>query len=214
MTGACISGSTLYALGNTYQGHPNFTIHKYNPSTGTQTGQHMTPAAFPGLTQTAYDIAMSPEGVWIARDESDSPVLRYATNGVLTGYIDGSVIPAAAGLAIDGDGYMWASDPVNDLIYKIDLTVSTEEISVDITGPVSLRVAPNPFRSFAIVSASGFLPEASFEVFDLAGRTVAQGTVQNGMCAISGHGLPPGAYIVRVSDENGSTAALISRTAE
>lgn len=61
----------------------------------------MTPADFPGLQPEVFDVAYSSAGMWIARDDTDSPILRYNTSGVLTGYVMGTTVPSAAGLAVD-----------------------------------------------------------------------------------------------------------------
>jgi hypothetical protein len=50
----------------------------------------MTPADFPGFQPDAFDVAYSSAGMWIAHDNSDSPILRYNTSGVLTGYVMGT----------------------------------------------------------------------------------------------------------------------------
>lgn len=37
------------------------------------------------------------------------------------------LVPHARGVAMDPDGFLWVSDPVNDLLYKIDLSLSLQQ---------------------------------------------------------------------------------------
>ncbi len=209
MTGASLNGSVLYAFGNAY-GTDVYAVHKYNPTTGSQTGSYMTSVDFPGLAPNVYDIAYSSEGIWVARDESDSPVLRYNTSGVVTGYIMGTTVPCAAGLTVDTDGFLWVSDPDNDKIYKVDTSTSVEGSSYIDIDPVSLSPVSNPFTSMGMVNASGYRDGALVEVFDLNGRLRHSGQVTSGSFGWDASNDPVGAYTVRVVDGgNSSTTRLI-----
>ncbi len=211
MTGAAFNGSTIYAFGNIYGSTTQFSVHKYTTA-GSSAGQYMNQLDFPGLEPAVYDIAWSEQGMWVARDESDSPVLRYNTDGVLTGYVMGSEVPAAAGLAVDDEGYLWISDPVNDKIYKVDTTTSIHGGATAPVSPRTLQPAANPFAASSLINAGGFADGASVEVFDIRGRLVRTGSIQGGAYTLNGSGLPAGPYMVRVSDLNGTSTVRVCRT--
>lgn len=211
MTGAAFNGSTIYAFGNVYGSTTEFSIHKYTTA-GSSAGQYMNQLDFPGLEPAVFDIAWSDQGMWVARDESDSPVLRYNTSGELTGCVLGSDVPAAAGLAVDDEGYLWISDPVNDKIYKVDTTTSIYGAETAPVAVRSLQPASNPFTSTALINAGGFADGASVEVFDIRGRLLRTGSLQNGSYTLNGAGLPAGAYMVRVTDNGGSSTVRVCRT--
>jgi hypothetical protein len=210
VTGAAFNGSTIYAFGNIYGSTTQFSVHKYTTA-GSSSGQYMNQLDFPGLQPAVYDIAWSAAGVWVARDESDSPVLRYDTSGNLTGYVSGTEVPAAAGLTVDSSGYLWVSDPVNDKIYKVDTSTSVEEGH---TTPMDTRIIQpemNPFPSSAFVTVSGFGPGARAELYDVLGRIVQRPAVSDGVLMVEGSALPPGTYVLRVFDSGGSSTVRLCR---
>jgi len=213
VTGACFSGSIIYAFGNTLSSSNLFSVHKYTTA-GSSSGQYMNQLDFPGLQPAAYDIAYSSQGIWVARDESDSPILRYNTEGVLTGYVLGTEVPAAAGLTVDPDGYLWVSDPLNDKIYKVDTFTSIDDTYEGISTGRVLQSCANPFTSLAVITAQGFSTGAVVQVFDIRGRTVDRGTLQGGSFTVDGSSLPAGTYIVQVTDEDGSSTLRICRTTD
>lgn len=212
MTGAAFNGSTIYAFGNIYGSTTQFSVHKYTIA-GSSAGQYMTPLDFPGLEPAVYDIAYAADGMWVARDESDSPILMYNTDGVLTGYIMGTEVPAAAGLAVDPDGYLWVSDPVNDKIYKVDYLTSVDNTSAGVNGSRTIQPSVNPFSSVSVITVQGFTGGAAVELFDTSGRRVQNGVLQSGSFTVDGSALPAGAYILRITDSAGSSTIRICRTA-
>ena len=170
----------------------------------------MTPTDFPGLVPDVFDTAFSSEGLWIARDQPDSPILRYNTSGVLTGYVMGTTVPAAAGLAVDSEGYLWVSDPENDKIYKLDTSTSIGESSGIYLDLVSVSPASNPFNSVGLITTTGYSDYAQVEVFDVQGRIVQTGLLESGLFSWDSSEDPAGTYIVRVSDgENTSVVRMI-----
>ncbi len=210
MTGASLNGSTLYTFGNGY-GTDLYTVQKFNPTTGSSTGQYMTPTDFPGLSPAVYDIAFSTSGIWVARDEADSPILRYNTMGEVTGSIMGSVIPSAAGLAIDIDGFLWVSDPDNDKIYKLDLSSSASDNESFAIEELSISPFCNPFTSTALINAVGFSDEASVEVFDLHGRLLHSGFINGGSFSWDATLDPDGMYLVNVRDQQNSSSLRMTK---
>ena len=210
MTGASASGSVLYAFGNAYTAG-QFTVEKYNPTTGADTGEYMSAVDFPGLEGTTYDIAFSSEGVWVARDESDSPVLRYNTIGELTGYIMGSTVASAAGLAVDTDGFLWVSDPDSDKIYKLDTTVSIADENTFGISQVSLTPAVNPFTASVMINATGYAEGTTVEVFDLRGRLLETGSISASSYFWDASKEAAGTYLVRVSDTSNSSVVRLMK---
>lgn len=68
----------------------------------------------------AHDIAYDQGDIWVACENSSHSIRCYDTSGSLVDFIETSLVPAAAGLCMDPDGYLWAGDNANSLIYKID----------------------------------------------------------------------------------------------
>lgn len=211
MTGASFNGSVLYAFGNA-SGTNAYSVHKFNPTSGSSTGQYMTSTDFPGLLPEVYDIAYSTAGVWVARDESDSPIICYNTSGAVTGYVLGTTVPSAAGLAIDPSGYLWVSDPENDKIYKLDITTSISETAVEIQGQNPIFPAANPFQSIAVVNAGGYPDGAAVEIFDIRGRLVYTGSVSNGLFSWNASADPAGTYMIKVTEAGNSAILRMVKT--
>lgn len=68
----------------------------------------------------AFDIAYDEGDIWVACDNDGYSIIRYDTSGSIVGSIERSLVPDAEGLTVDPEGYLWASDNENGLIYKID----------------------------------------------------------------------------------------------
>ena len=172
----------------------------------------MAPGDFPGLEGTTYDIAYSSLGVWVARDESDSPILRYTTSGQLNGYIEGSTISNAAGLAIDpGDDCLWVSSPDDDKIYKIDIVTSVADENTFGLEQVSLVPAINPFSASVIINATGYAEGTTVEVFDLRGRLLETGAISGSSYFWDASEKATGTYLVRVSDTSNTSVARLMK---
>ena len=122
----------------------------------------------------------------------------------------GTTIPAAAGLTVDPDGFLWVSDPTNDKIYKLDTTTGISESGNMGIDPISISPVSNPFTSIASINAAGFPNGASVEVFDLRGRVLHNGYVSGGSFSWDASLDPSGTYLVRVTDQqNSSTARMM-----
>jgi len=79
------------------------------------------------LYSQTRDIVKTPDNlVWVASDNTTLTLACYNTSGVRVDDIMNDLVPHARGVAMDPDGYLWVSDPVNDLIYKIDLSLSLQ----------------------------------------------------------------------------------------
>ena len=64
---------------------------------------------------------------WVASDNSTMVLACFDSGHVRVDDIMGDLVPYARGVAMDPDGYLWVSDPVNDLLYKIDLSLSLQQ---------------------------------------------------------------------------------------
>jgi len=200
VTGASTDGSLLYFYGLNSSSVP---VIQMFTAAGTTSGLYCT--TFPGLGTSVHDIAWQSGGVWIAREASDFPILAYNTTGECIGSVDCAVISAAAGLTLDGNGFLWVSNPDNDTIYQLDLTTGIGEGSVAGVDSRVLSFSENPFQSNVVVSGEGF-SGASLAIFDLTGRTVETAAFQ-GNYAWNAAGVPSGSYYVRVSDSAGAVTA-------
>ena len=80
---------------------------------------------FNGVSGDIFDIAYDGGDIWLACG-SGFPVRRFDTSGSVVDYLTSSLIPSAGGLTMDTEGYLWVSDPDNDLIYKVDLSTALD----------------------------------------------------------------------------------------
>ncbi|MBN2607762.1 MAG: T9SS type A sorting domain-containing protein [Candidatus Fermentibacteraceae bacterium] len=198
------NGSYLLVHGNNYSGNP--IIQQFSTS-GSTSSIYMS--NFPGLGSTRYDTAWFSGGIWIARDNADSPILAFNTSGMMVGCVEGATVSAAAGLTVDSSGYLWASNPDDDTIYQLDVSTGIEEGS---SAPVNrgITVDRNPFASSVIITAEGFSSDASIEVFDLTGRRVRADRF-SGVYTWNAVNMPSGVYFAVVSDEAGSSVARFTK---
>ncbi|MCK5064987.1 MAG: T9SS type A sorting domain-containing protein, partial [Candidatus Fermentibacteraceae bacterium] len=131
------------------------------------------------------------------------------TDGLLVGHVDGITLSAAMGLTIDSDGYIWASNPDDDMIYQIEVTTGIEEGS---TSPLDTRIIGvnrNPFQSSAVITGDGF-NNAVIDIFDLTGRRVLSAAFP-GSYTWNAVKMPSGSYFVRISDSAGSSTARLMK---
>jgi hypothetical protein len=197
-------GSYLLVHGNNYYGNP--IIQKFSTA-GSTSSIYMDD--FPGVGGTRYDTAWLSGGIWIARDNGDSPILAYDTSGLMVGYVEGTTVSAASGLTVDDDGYLWASNPDDDTIYQLEVSTGVGE------GPSAPQVRNitldrNPFVSSVTITSGGFGNGASIEIFDLTGRRVHSDGF-TGAYTWNAVSMPPGAYFAVVSDESGSSVARFTK---
>lgn len=173
MTGLGSTSSYVYGLGVDAQSDKK-TVEKYSISGYLQSGPYL----FDYIdVDPFYDMAFeggdSYGDIWMACDDSTSPIKAFDTNGALTYAIYDTVIPAAHGLCFESDRYVWASNTYDDEIYRIDL----EPVGVGgsssspVEGTATLKSSENPFQSSVVLSATG-IETGRLEIFDLAGREV------------------------------------------
>ena len=205
MTGASTDGSLLYFFG--YNSSSTPVIQKFTTA-GATSGTYCT--TFPGLGSPVHDIAWQSGGVWIARDNPDSPVIAYNTVGQCIGYVDaGTIGGAASGLTMDGSGHLWVSNPENDTIYELDVSTGIGGGSAPGVGSRVLSLSENPFGSAVVIRGDGF-DGAVLEIFDAAGRRLEE-VPFTGSFTWGGDRIPSGAYLVRVTDAAGSVTSRMTR---
>lgn len=206
MTGACFDSNFIYLLGTNYSGAP--VVARF--TTAGTVSSYMT--LFPGLGTGYHDIAfLSGGGVWIARDNADSPIIAYNTSGVVAGFIEGSLVSAARGLAVDSEGHIWASNPDNDMIYQIDVITGTAEEHSSSVTPRTLTVSENPFSGSVLITGSGFTG-ADIQVYDVFGRSVESAPF-SGSYLWNAQSVSPGIYFARVSDSSETLVTRLIKTA-
>ncbi|MFO8182881.1 MAG: T9SS type A sorting domain-containing protein [Candidatus Aegiribacteria sp.] len=204
MTGLGNNGSYLMVYGNNYSGNP--VIQQFSTA-GATSSIYMS--SFPGLGSTAYDVAWISGGIWIARDEADSPIVAYDTSGLMVGHVDGSTVSAAMGLTIDEEGYLWASNPDEDTICQLDVSTGIGEGTTPYPGGRNISLSRNPFVSSVVITAEGF-SSATIEIFDLTGRRVHVDSF-SGVYTWNAMNMPAGSYLARVSDGTGSATTRFTR---
>lgn len=162
---------------------------------------------YAGGSQTR-DIAITPEGhIWVATDWSSIPLRLYNTSNQMIDHIDNSLIPAARGVTIDGDGYLWVSDIQNDLIYKLDLTEGVGGSSGPGAVP-SLAVSANPFSSSVTLTGTGFGEQAAVTIYSLGGRLLVDAPFNGSYLFGGSEEVSRGVYLARVRDAEGTEAVL------
>ncbi len=209
MTGLGTNGSYIYGAGVDAQTTPpKEVVERYNLNGYLQTG----PFLMVDLGIDFYDIAFMDDEIWYAADDSAEPIQVFNSGGTKTFSVSSSIVPAAHGMAFDGEGYLWVADADADLIYKVDLDPqgTAGGTGVELTA-ASVSPAENPFDGAVSISLSGFAGPVTVRVVDMAGRTVACGTSSDtffwdGTCR-DGFDAPAGTYSVIAGDGRGTTAA-------
>lgn len=209
MTGLGTNGSYIYGAGVDAQTTPpKEVVERYNLSGTLQTG----PFLMVDLGIDFYDIAFLDNEIWYAVDDAAEPVQVFNSSGTKTFSISSSVVPAAAGMTFDDEGYLWVADADADLIYKVDLDPQGTAGSTGTPLPAaSVSAAENPFYGAVSISLSGFSGPVTVRVVDMAGRAVAGETssetfLWDGTCR-GGFQAPAGTYSVIAVDGRGNTAA-------
>ncbi len=78
-------------------------------------------------TRDIVKVPYSIDLVWVASDNPLVPLACFNKSGVRVAEITYEQVPGARGLAMDPSGnILWISDPVNDLIYEVDVSLSLE----------------------------------------------------------------------------------------
>ena len=121
MTGLSAEDNYLY-LGSTTQNK----AYRYTlPSIVSRT--EFTTFTGCSVTRDIVKIPYSLDLIWVASDNPLVPLACFNASGVRVDEITFDQVPAARGLAMDPSGNsLWVSDPVNDLLYEIEVTLSLE----------------------------------------------------------------------------------------
>lgn len=154
----------------------------------------------------AWDIAYDSGDIWVACDAPGTPILRFDEAGSIVDQIESTLVPSATGLTLDDEGYLWASDNINGLIYKIDLTGTGVEESGQSDSPeTGITLSCNPVTSTCAVSFHLQQPlHAVLQVYDLSGILVdvlVDGDRSPGYNSVmfDVSGLSAGAYFIRLA---------------
>ncbi|NDB03217.1 MAG: T9SS C-terminal target domain-containing protein, partial [Flavobacteriaceae bacterium] len=75
-------------------------------------------------------------------------------------------------------------------------------LNVNDQDPLSIVLSPNPVRDVLTVSGTQVVAGAQYEIFDLQGKIVAQGMLQNGSVNVGQ--LAQGAYVLRLAQNGGA----------
>ncbi len=75
-------------------------------------------------------------------------------------------------------------------------------LNVNDQDPLSIVLSPNPVRDVLTVSGTQVVAGAQYEIFDLQGKIVAQGMLQNGSVNVGQ--LAQGAYVLRLTQNGGA----------
>ena len=172
----------------------------------------------PGLN--TYDIAFENEGldsmndIWVATDQSDSPIRAYNPTGTLTYACD--AVENVRGLAFsfnEGHRYLWASNPVDGMIHQIDLDPTG--IGGGVGGGIGsheIEASSNPVTGAVTFTGSGFGGDAVIEVYNVAGNLVLSESFDGSFTwhRSDGHGstVPAGVYLIVARDGSGCSASL------
>jgi len=114
VTGLAVIGEHLY-VGSRSQ---NRTFVYDLPNLWGRTGS----TSFGGGSLTR-DIERTAEGLtWVASDREEMPLCLLAENGQVLTVVDPDVVPSAAGVALDDEGYLWVSVQNGDIL-RLEVTL-------------------------------------------------------------------------------------------
>jgi hypothetical protein len=117
VTGLAVVGERVY-LGSRAQ---NRTFVYDLPNLLSSTGS--TPFGGGSLTS---DIERTPDGhTWVASERADLPLCLLSVEGRVEAVIDTGLVPAAVGVALDEEGFLWVSVP-GEGILRLDVTSPAE----------------------------------------------------------------------------------------
>ncbi len=180
------------------------TTYRY---TAPAIASRVTYNTFTGTTQTR-DIAITVEGnIWVANDDPTTMPLRlYNSSSSFIDNVPATLVPAACGVTIDDTGYLWASDPDNDKIYKIDLTEGIAGSEENITP--FLEASSNPFAGHVTITGTGLDSQATISIYDIRGNLMSGGRFSGSYVFGETEDVSKGIYFARVTNNNGSGSVL------
>lgn len=209
MTGLGWNGTKLY-VNSTYSSYNRcYTFNYYNTYFSNR-ADYITD--FWG-TENGYDIAYLNGDIWMAVDNSTSPIRCYekTSGGVL------EAIPASIGIGSDVRGvtyetgtdspYLWVSNQTTDELYRINLFTGIADNDKLLLSNLWLSCSTNPFHSSVVISGNGFFGASILEIYDITGR-VLESVGFSGTYTWNATGMPDGAYLVNVSDCEGNRESL------
>ncbi|MCD4774416.1 MAG: T9SS type A sorting domain-containing protein [Candidatus Aegiribacteria sp.] len=163
--------------------------------------------------EKGYDIAYLNGDIWMAVDNSTSPIRCYekASGGVL------DAIPASIGIGSDVHGvtcetgtdapYLWVSNQTTDELYRINLFTGIADDDKPLLSNLRLSCSTNPFYSSVVITGNDFFGASILEIYDVTGR-ILESVSFSGTYTWNATGIPDGAYFVNVSDCEGNREFL------
>jgi hypothetical protein len=117
VTGLAVAGDNVYVGSRTQ----NRTFVYNLPNLTGRVGA--TPYGGGSLTN---DIERNPDGrIWVASERTDMPLCLLSSEGRVESVIDVGLVPAATGVALDDEGFLWVSVPGEGLI-RLDVAELAE----------------------------------------------------------------------------------------
>lgn len=173
----------------------------------------ITHRSYVGYSQTR-DIAIvafnSQKNIWVAANNATNTLRLYNSSNQVIDFIEPALVPYATGVTMDPEGFLWVADPINDKIYKIDLSTGVGDESSSETQGFSIRAGSNPFVGAVTLFIEG-TPTATVELYDIYGRMVATGTTTGHWVwdgTMNGTAAPSGTYLAMVRSEAGTVQTL------
>lgn len=202
MTGLEVKGTYLY-LSSVNQN----ACYRYDLPSVLNIITHRT---YVGYSQTK-DIAINADDhIWVAANHATNTLRLYNASNQVIDFIEPAMVPYATGVTMDPSGYLWVADPINDKIYKIDLSTSVGDEFSATTPDFFIRAGSNPFVGAVTLFIEG-TPNATVELFDIYGRMVATGTTTGHWIwdgTMNGTAAPSGTYLAMVRSEAGTVQTL------
>ncbi len=208
MGGAAGSSTAAYFISNSNQiltAQPLPLIASVNPVIGGT----ITPTSLQTFdcARESIDNGFSTNDLWVATDHPDSPIRAYNPAGALTYACN--LVEDVRGMAFStagGHRFIWVSNPVDNMIYQIDLDYGTGVEGGPGGDAPTLDASANPFHGSVTFTGTGFGEGATIEVFDMSGRSLVDSPFGGSYTWASS--APAGVYLVRVRDAEGSEERL------
>jgi hypothetical protein len=99
----------------------------------------------------------------------------------------------------------------NDVISSYTITLSLSNTINDISSSGDIQIYPNPTSGKLNIDLSGTASNANFKLFDITGKTISSGLIENGQ-PLDFSTQPEGMYLLKIESETfTSTQKLIIR---
>ena len=198
---------------------------------GVENGQLSTEVWNSAGAAHAFNAGSIPSNTWT------HVAITWATNGYLVAYVNGMAADSiAAGSLPIGTNFEpliigcspWSVSPmyfpvaggIDDIgiwsralspseIMDVFNSLTTGVASVE--APFAFSLYPNPAETTVSIRTSAERTGERYSVLDAVGRTVAQGTLCNGVTSVAVDGLPAGVYTIRVGEALPAAMQFVKR---